>query len=274
MRRGIPKEAEVKTAIYQVDAFADRPFSGNPAGVCPLEEPADESWMQKVAMEMNVAETAFVVRRADGSFDLRWFTPVIEVELCGHATLATSHILWETGVLGAGEAARYHTRSGLLAAQQYDGFIQLDFPANPPHPVAPPTGLLEALGLEATYVAQTRFDYLVEARSESVIRSIAPDFRRLRQLGVRGVIVTARSDDPAFDFVSRFFAPGAGIDEDPVTGSAHCALAPYWAAKLGKKEMTGFQASKRGGIVRVMNDGERVKLAGHAVTVLRGELET
>jgi len=264
----------VRTAIYQVDAFAKRPFSGNPAGVCLLREPADEEWMQSVAIEMNVAETAFVVQRADGDMDLRWFTPAVEVELCGHATLATSHILWETGVLKTGETARYHTRSGLLAAQQHDGLIQLDFPANPPHPVAPPTGLLEALGLEATCVGQTRFDYLVEARSESVIRSIAPDFRRLRQLGVRGAIVTARSDDPAFDFVSRFFAPGAGIDEDPVTGSAHCALAPYWAAKLGKKEMTGFQASKRGGVVRVMHDGERVKLAGHAVTVLRGELET
>ena len=264
----------MKTTIYQVDAFAECPFSGNPAGVCLLREAANEEWMQNVAMEMNVAETAFAVRRADGDFDLRWFTPTIEVELCGHATLATSQILWETETLKAGETARYHTRSGPLAAAQHDGRIQLDFPANPPHPVDPPPGLLEALGVKAAYVGQTRFDYLVEAGSEAVLRSITPDSRRLRQLGIRGVIVTAPSDDPAFDFVSRFFAPGAGIDEDPVTGSAHCALAPYWAAKLGKKEMTGFQASKRGGVVRVVHDGERVKLAGRAVTVLRGELET
>jgi len=229
--------------------------------------------MQNVAMEMNVAETAFVVRREHSDFDLRWFTPTIEVDLCGHATLATSHILWETGMLAEGDIARYHTRSGLLTATRRGDRIELDFPASPTKPVGEPDGLLDALGVTAAYIGQTRFDYLVEAENEPTVRAAAPDFRRLRELGVRGVILTARSDDADLDFVSRFFAPGAGIDEDPVTGSAHCALTPYWAAKLDKTEMSGYQASKRGGVVRVTLVEDRVKLAGNAVTVIRGELD-
>ena len=259
--------------IYQVDAFTERAFAGNPAGVCILDRPADEKWMQSVAMEMNLSETAFVVRREDGDFDLRWFTPAIEVALCGHATLATSHILWEHGILKPGEVARYHTQSGVLQARQVDGLIELDFPTTPPEDCDTPDGLLEALGLEsAVYVGRPRFDYLVEVESEDIVRTLAPDFAKLRFLGVRGVIVTAESGSEKFDFVSRFFAPGAGIDEDPVTGSAHCALTPYWAAKLGKTELSAHQASARGGRLRCTLAGNRVMLTGKAITVLRGEL--
>jgi PhzF family phenazine biosynthesis protein len=259
--------------IYQVDAFAEHPFEGNPAGVCILRQPADEAWMQAVAMEMNLSETAFIVRRTDGDFDLRWFTPAVEVALCGHATLATSHILWETGFLKPDEIARYHTQSGLLTARHVDGLVELDFPATPPADCETPTGLLEALGLEsASYVGRPRFDYLVQVASEDIVRSLAPDFSQLRSLGVRGVMVTAKASGSAYDIVSRFFAPGSGIDEDPVTGSAHCALTPYWANKLGKNTLRAFQASKRGGYLVCTLAGDRVKLAGKAITVLRGEL--
>ena len=259
--------------IYQVDAFAEQAFTGNPAGVCILEQPASEVWMQSVAMEMNLSETAFVVRRGDGDFDLRWFTPTVEVALCGHATLATSHILYETGMLKPVEVARYHTQSGLLQACLIDGLIELDFPSTPPEDCQPPEGLLVALGLEsAVYVGQPRFDYLVEVESESIVRALTPNFAKLLFLGVRGVMVTARSASEELDFMSRFFAPGAGIDEDPVTGSAHCALAPYWAKKLGKTGLSAYQASSRGGHVRCTLAGNRVKLAGKAITVLRGEL--
>jgi len=259
--------------IYQVDAFADKPFAGNPAGVCILDGPADEKWMQSVAMEMNLSETAFVVRREDSDFDLRWFTPVVEVALCGHATLATSHILWETGILKREEVARYHTQSGVLQARQVDGLIELDFPSTPPEDCDIPDGLLEALGLEsAVNVGRPRFDYLVEVESEDIVRTLTPDFAKLLFLGVRGVMVTAISSSDEYDFVSRFFAPGAGIDEDPVTGSAHCALTPYWSAKLGKTELSAYQASDRGGRLHCTLAGDRVKLAGSAITVLRGEL--
>ncbi|MEE8593229.1 MAG: PhzF family phenazine biosynthesis protein [Candidatus Bipolaricaulota bacterium] len=259
--------------IYQVDAFAEKPFAGNPAAVCILERPADEAWMQSVAMEMNLSETAFVVRREDGDFDLRWFTPAVEVALCGHATLATSHILYDTGILNPNETARYHTKSGLLQACFVDGMIELDFPSTPPEDCETPHGLLDALGLEsAIYVGQPRFDYLVEVESEDIVRTLTTDFAKLLFLGVRGVMVTAKSESEEFDFVSRFFAPSAGIDEDPVTGSAHCVLAPYWAAKLGKIKLSAYQASARGGRLKCTLAGDRVKLAGKAITVLHGEL--
>ncbi len=258
--------------IYQVDSFTNVPFKGNPAGVCILDAAADEVWMQRVAAEMNLSETAFVRRRADGAFDLRWFTPAVEVELCGHATLAAAHVLWETGMLPTGAQARFHTASGLLTAVREDDRITLDFPANPPEAIEPPRGLLNALGVAATYVGRTRFDYLVELVEASAVRGAAPNFLGLKRLGVRGVMITARSDEDAFDFVSRFFAPGAGIDEDPVTGSAHCALAPYWAEVLGRDEFVGYQASARGGAIHCRVAGDRVLLSGHAVTVLRGEL--
>lgn len=258
--------------IYQVDAFTNEPFKGNPAGVCLLEEPGDETWMQRVAAEMNLSETAFVVERPDDDYDLRWFTPAAEVELCGHATLATAHVLWETGILLPGAQVRFHTASGLLAAVRKDELIELDFPANPPRAVEPPSGLLDALSVPASHVGQTRFDYFVEADNASAVRNAEPDFRGLKRLDIRAVVITAKSDEGEFDFVSRVFAPGVGIDEDPVTGSAHCSLAPYWAEKLGRNELIGCQASRRGGVVRCRVIGDRVLLSGHAVTVLRGEI--
>ena len=258
--------------IYQVDSFTSEPFKGNPAGVCLLKGAADDTWMQQVAAEMNLSETAFPVPRSDGAYDLRWFTPAVEVELCGHATLAAAHVLWENGALAADAEARFHTASGLLTAVRDGDRITLDFPANPPEPVDPPPGLLDALGVAASYVGRTRFDYLVEVDDADSVRNVGPDFRALKRLGVRGVMITARSDDAAYDFVSRFFAPGAGVDEDPVTGSAHCALAPHWGAKLGRDEVVGYQASARGGVVYCHIAGDRVLLSGQAVTVLRGEI--
>jgi PhzF family phenazine biosynthesis protein len=227
--------------------------------------------MQNVGREMNLSETAFLYRQDDG-FNLRWFTPAVEVELCGHATLASAHVLFTEGHLRAGDEARFYTKSGLLTAVRTDEWLELDFPATAPKEAEVPAGLLEALGVaEALYVGKTRFDFLVEAAEEEAVRGIEPDVRRLRELNVRGVMVTARVTAGDHDFVSRFFAPGAGVDEDPVTGSAHCALAPYWGEKLGKDEMVAFQASARGGTVRVRLAGDRVKLAGKAVTVLRGK---
>ena len=258
--------------IYQIDAFTETAFRGNPAAVCLLDAPADEIWMQHVAAEMNLSETAFPVCRSDGDFDLRWFTPAVEVDLCGHATLATAHILWETGRLESTAQARFYTASGILTADRAGDRIELDFPANPPKPCEPPDGLLDALGIAAVYVGRTSADPFIEADHAAAVRAASPDFRRLRQLGVRGVILTARSEDGSSDFVSRFFAPGAGIDEDPVTGAAHCALAPYWSDKLGSDRLVGYQASARGGTVHCRVFGDRVRLAGQAVTVLRGEL--
>jgi PhzF family phenazine biosynthesis protein len=257
--------------IIQVDAFTNKPFAGNPAAVCILPEPGEERWMQSVASEMNLSDTAFLDRREDG-YNLRWFTPTVEIALCGHATLASAHVLWEMGQLRPDEEARFHTKSGLLTAVRQGDWIELDFPATPAAPAAPPEGLAQALGADPQYVGRNAFDYLVEVESEEVLRSIQPDFARLRSLGVRGVIVTSLSDAPEYDFVSRFFAPGAGIDEDPVTGSAHCCLGPFWSERLGRKELTAYQASRRGGVIRIRNNVDRVHLSGQAVTVLRGEL--
>jgi predicted PhzF superfamily epimerase YddE/YHI9 len=260
--------------LIQVDAFSSQPFAGNPAAVCLLESQRDERWMQQVAREMNLSETAFLVRRADGH-ELRWFTPTIEVDLCGHATLASAHVLWETGRLAADRPARFHTKSGILTCLRKGVWIEMDFPANPAVEAAPPAGLVEALGARPRFVGRSRFDWLVEVESEGELRALAPDFGRLRRVEARGVIVTSRATDLArdgFDFVSRFFAPRSGIDEDPVTGSAHCCLAPHWRERLGKDAMAGWQASARGGEVRVRVAGDRVLLSGQAVTVLRGEL--
>jgi PhzF family phenazine biosynthesis protein len=257
--------------IYQVDAFANRPFAGNPAGVCLLPAAADDAWMQAVAREMNLSETAFLVRQEDG-FNLRWFTPAAEVKLCGHATLASAHVLWQSGVLKAGEQARFHTLSGLLTAEQRGDWIEMDFPATPDEPAETPPGLAEALGIKPRYVGRNVFDYLVEVEDEAAVQGLTPDFTRLGTLPVRGVIVTARAASPEFDFVSRFFAPAVGVPEDPVTGSAHCCLTPFWAKRLGKTEMNAFQASARGGVVRVRLAGDRVLLSGQAVTVIHGEL--
>lgn len=259
--------------IRTVDAFAEEPFSGNPAAVCLLPEAREPAWMARVAAEMNLSETAFLVRRADGSFDLRWFTPAVEVALCGHATLASAHTLWETGALASDEAARFHTKSGLLTAERRsDGLIELDFPARIAAPAPAPAGLAEALGARIEAVGRSVDDYLIEVASEEIVRELTPDLRAIAELPVRGVIVTARARPGRFDFISRFFAPAAGVNEDPVTGSAHCALTPFWAARLGKLEMMGWQASKRGGAVHVRLSGDRVKLAGRALTVVIGEL--
>ncbi len=226
--------------------------------------------MQNVAAEMNLSETAFLQRRDDG-YQMRWFTPKFEVDLCGHATLASAHVLW-TEMENTGPSIQFQTRSGVLTASRKDAFIELNFPATPPDESDAPDGLMEALGVEASFVGASKFDKFLVVASEEIVRSLKPDFQRLGQVDTRGVIVTSTSEDPKFDFISRFFAPRAGINEDPVTGSAHCCLAPYWAKRLGKNELTGFQASPRGGVVRVKLTGDRVLLAGQAVTVVRGEL--
>jgi predicted PhzF superfamily epimerase YddE/YHI9 len=256
--------------LFHVDAFADRPFAGNPAAVCLLPAWKDERWLQAVAREMNLSETAFLVNQPD-HFDLRWFTPGVEVDLCGHATLASAHVLWLEG-LASGDEIRFSTRSGLLKAVRCGDGIELDFPLKPEAPTPPPPGLLEALGTSARYVGKNQFDYLVEVRSEAALRRIAPDFKRLAALPVRGIIVTSTSAEPRFDFVSRFFAPASGVDEDPVTGSAHCCLADFWRKRLGKTEFVAFQASSRGGVVRVRVVNDRALLSGRAITVARGEL--
>ena len=257
--------------IVQVDAFTNQPYSGNPAAVCVLPGPASEQWMRDVAREMNLSETAFLTPE-NGGYRLRWLTPSVEVDLCGHATLASAHVLWEDGHLAAGTEARFHTRSGLLTANRRGDWIELNFPGKVAEQTDAPKGMIEALGLPAKWVGRNQFDYLVEVESDTSLRSMTPDFSALRAVGARGIIVTARSSDPQFDFLSRFFAPGSGIDEDPVTGSAHCALGPYWSRVLGKTEFTAYQASARGGVVRVCLAGDRVFLEGQAVTVLRGEL--
>ena len=257
--------------ITQVDAFTGAPFCGNPAAVCILPEPRPAAWMQAVASEMNLSETAFLHREEHG-YNLRWFTPKVEVELCGHATLASAHVLWESGALGLDEQARFTTCSGLLTATRRGDWIEMDFPVRPEHPAAAPVGLASALGTQPCYVGQNIFDYLVEVESEDALRALRPDFEALAALPVRGVIVTACAATQECDFVSRFFAPAVGVDEDPVTGSAHCCLAPFWVARLGKEELVGRQISDRGGVVRVRLVDDRVLLGGQAVTVLRGEL--
>jgi PhzF family phenazine biosynthesis protein len=257
--------------IFQVDAFTDRPFAGNPAAVCVLPEPRDARWMQSVAQEMNLSETAFLLKQADG-FNLRWFTPAVEVDLCGHATLASAHVLWEAKYLKETEQARFATRSGLLTAVRKGKWIELDFPAEPEAPASIPPGLAEALGVVPKYIGKNRFDYLVEVDCEETVRNLKPDFPTLGKIPARGFIVTSLARSSGYDFVSRFFAPGAGINEDPVTGSAHCCLGPFWSGRLSKNQLIGYQASARGGIVQVGLAGRRVHLGGKAVTVVRGEL--
>jgi len=257
--------------LYQVDAFTDRPFAGNPAAVCLGEAHHDAAWMQDVAAEMNLSETAFVVTRDDG-FDLQWFTPTTEVDLCGHATLAAAHVLWEQGRLSPDIEARFHTRvSGILTARLIDGWIELNFPSHPPKQARAPADLLEGLGVKPVWVGRGGQNYLAEVDSPETLRGLQPDFARFAGLEA-GVIATSRSDDPRYDFISRYFATAFGIDEDPATGSAHCCLGPYWQGKLGTNEFTAFQASSRGGVLKVAVDGHRTRIAGQAVTVVRGTL--
>jgi PhzF family phenazine biosynthesis protein len=261
--------------ITQVDAFTNTPFAGNPAAVCVLPSPQDDVWLQNVAQEMNLSETAFLVKQDDG-FNLRWFTPTVEVPLCGHATLASAHVLWSEGYLSAKEVARFYTKSGLLIAKLQDDWIELDFPINHSKSTIAPPELSQALGVPYKVVLQNSLGYLVELESEESVRQIQPNFQLLKTLPVADVIVTSTAEpDSQYDFVSRFFAPGLGINEDPVTGAAHCCLAAYWRDRLHKDRFLAYQASSRGGIVKVYYDGsDRVLLSGQAVTVLRGELIT
>jgi PhzF family phenazine biosynthesis protein len=259
--------------LYHVDAFTDRIFAGNPAAVCLLAGPAPEKWMQSLAGEMNLSETAFL--HPQGSeFMLRWFTPRVEVSLCGHATLASAHVLWEEEVVAPGSPIVFNTKSGKLFATRKGDVIELDFPARPASPIEPPKGLCEALGVSPKFVGRSRDDYLLEIDDEDELRLLTPDYARLAKVDTRGAIVTCRSRSKEYDFVSRFFAPAVGVNEDPVTGSAHCCLAIFWGRRLRKTEMVGFQASPRGGVVSVKVKGRRVVLGGRAVTAFAGEMRS
>ena len=258
--------------IFHVDAFAEAPFEGNPAAVCLSGDERSERWMQAVASEMNLSATAFV-RQVDRAYELRWFTPAAEIALCGHGTLAAAHVMWAENIVERNESLRFQTKSGILTCDRTGDIIEVDLPATPPTEGVPPPGLFDALHVRPGFAGKSRFDAFVMVESEEIVRSLKPDFHALRGIpGIRGVIVTSTSQDPRYDFVSRFFAPGAGIDEDPVTGSAHCSLAPFWSERLGKSAMPAFQASARGGTVRLRVQGERVVLGGKATGILRGEL--
>jgi PhzF family phenazine biosynthesis protein len=273
VRMDYPLRKEVPMAIplLHVDAFTDRPFAGNPAAVCLLRAPAPDSWMCALAAEMNLSETAFPLPEGDG-YRLRWFTPTVEIDLCGHATVATAHVLWETGQAPRSSVLKFQSKSGPLTARPVDGWVELDFPARVSQAATAPADLARALGVRPTHVEGLGKDYLVEVESAAEVRSARPDHGLLSRLDRPCAILTSRSDDPRYDFISRYFAPGVGIPEDPVTGSAHCLLGPYWKGKLGKAEFLAYQASARGGVVGVTVRGERVLLRGQAVTVFRTEI--
>lgn len=260
--------------ICVVDSFTSEPFRGNPAAVCFADSARmkDAVWMQSVAAELNLSETAFVSRHGDG-WQLRWFTPAVEVDLCGHATLAAAHALWESGRLDAGEPARFQTRnSGILTCRKSDAGIVMDFPARPALAAEPPEDLVLGLGTRPLWCGRSVDDFLCELPDETAVTSHRPIFDTLARVKCRGVIVTARASRPGFDFVSRFYGPAAGILEDPVTGSAHCTLAPFWSERLGRESLRGWQASARGGAVGTRVVADRVELTGSAVTVWKGEL--
>jgi PhzF family phenazine biosynthesis protein len=257
-------------SLIQVDAFTDQAYGGNPAAVCGLPAVRPDGWMQQVAQEMNLSETAFFYPEADG-YRLRWFTPTVEVDLCGHATLATAHVLWSEGHLAADQTAQFYTRSGVLTARRLGDWIELNFPTNSGSAIALPEGLASALGVTPTAIVENSLGYLVELETAAMVQDLQPNFAALKSFPVHGIIVTSQGDAP-YDFVSRFFAPALGINEDPVTGSAHCCLSPYWRDRLGKTTFLAYQASARGGIVKVQDEGDRVRLSGQAITVLRGEL--
>jgi len=256
--------------FFQVDSFTNRPYSGNPAAVCIIKNAPTEEWMKLVAREMNLSETAFIVPKIDNSFDLRWFTPVAEVDLCGHATLAAAHILWEKNILKIDENAKFHTRSGLLTCKKINNRIEMNFPIEEANDALAPDELIEGLKVNPLYVGKNRFDYLVEVESEEIVNNLEPELDLLKKANMRGVIVTSRSEK--YDFVSRFFAPALGIDEDPVTGSSHCCLAPYWSKKLGKNELEACQISKRRGELSLRLVDDRVFIIGNAVTVFKGTI--
>ncbi|MDZ7314864.1 MAG: PhzF family phenazine biosynthesis protein [candidate division KSB1 bacterium] len=257
--------------IYQVDAFTKEKFKGNPAVICLLERHADESWMQAFAAEMNFSETAFVLPLEDG-FHLRWFTPTTEVDLCGHATLAAAHVLFEIGRLSTGSEAHFHTRSGLLTVRKEGDLYWMKFPSEPPKPTESSPSLTRIFGAPPIYVGRNRHDMLIHMEDPQMVTDFVPDFYELAEFPVRGIILTSRSEDPAYDFISRFFAPRVGINEDPVTGSAHCCLGPYWAQLLGKSSLRAYQASNRGGELLVVVKPDSVLLGGSAVMIFKGEL--
>lgn len=263
----------MKQSITQVDAFTNKPFSGNPAAVCVLETPQNDAWMQNVAREMNLSETAFLLKQEDG-YSLRWFTPTTEVPLCGHATLASAHVLWSEQHLSPNQEACFHSKSGLLVAKKQGNWIELNFPVSHSEAIAIPPELSHALGVPIEIVLKNPFTYLVEVESEELIRNMQPDFTLLAKLFPKVIVTSKTGSDSEYDFVSRFFAPGVGINEDPVTGSAHCSLAPFWRDRLNKDEFLAYQASSRGGVLKVRYTGEdRVFIAGQAVTVLQGYLK-
>ena len=264
----------VTIPFFHVDAFTDRPFAGNPAAICLLDRPRDPAWMRQVAAEVNLSEAAFVVR-IEGGYGLRWFTPTVEVDLCGHATLAAAHVLWESRRLAAAAAARFHTRSGWLTATRDGDWITLDFPALAIAPGPVPEAVVRALGIEPRLTGMCGARWMVEAADEGTVRRLRPDLAQLRAVPGRALMVTAAGDaDSGHDFVSRYFAPWVGVNEDPVTGSAHCGLGPFWGARLGKRLLTAYQASPRGGTLRVGLAGDRVHLGGQAVTIVSGEFHT
>ncbi|WP_239614591.1 PhzF family phenazine biosynthesis protein [Cohnella mopanensis] len=256
--------------LFIVDAFTDEPFRGNPAAVCLLDSAKSDVWMQNVAAEMNLSETAFLIRR-DNDYSLRWFTPSAEVDLCGHATLASAHVLWEEG-LSLDSELSFMTKSGLLTATKGEDGINLLFPLEIEQECEVPEKLVEALGIPCTYVGRNRFDYLVEVDNEELVRRLKPNYHLLQSIETRGILVTSKSDRPGIDFVSRCFFPAIGVNEDPVTGSAHCCLGPYWQAKLNKSEMVAQQLSTRQGTLKLKIVEDRIIMTGQAVTTLKGRL--
>ncbi|WP_199425677.1 PhzF family phenazine biosynthesis protein [Thermaerobacillus caldiproteolyticus] len=257
--------------IFLINAFTDQPFTGNPAAVCVLPGSKDAEWMQKVAKEINLPTTAFL-EYTNGGFSLRWFTPTTEIPLCGHGTLASAYVLWEMGYIKAEHPVSFSTKSGILTATVKNGWIELDFPSAPDHEITAPDKLIKALGVVPKYVEKNQLDYIVEVESEDIEKNLTPDIGSIAQLPIRGVIVTSRSSSGKFDFISRFFSPAQGIVEDAVTGSAHCCLGPYWKRRLNKDEFIAYQASARGGMIKVKMSNNHVLLSGKAVTVLKGEL--
>lgn len=256
--------------LYRVNAFAKTPFTGNPAAVVFMMGKQSDAWMQAFAKEMNLSETAFFGKKGD-RFTLRWFTPETEVDLCGHATLATAHVIWETNLRMPDEEIRFETKSGVLRAQKDRDWIKLDFPAEKVEEISITPEMEHAVGEKIIWAGANRMDYLFEVASEKTLLKLHPDMQALKALEKRGIIVTAKAvASKKYDFVSRFFGPAVGVDEDPVTGSAHCALAPYWSEKLGMTKMMGYQASARGGFVKVRNRGDRVELGGQAITIFQG----
>jgi predicted PhzF superfamily epimerase YddE/YHI9 len=258
-------------SLHTIDAFTDKPFAGNPAGVCIVEHALPDELMQQIAAEMNLAETAFLFPQEDG-YRLRWFTPTVEVSLCGHATLASAHLLFESGRLQSNAVARFHTRSGLLTARRVGGKIELDFPALRVSPAVFPLSAIGPLGATPVSYSASADWQLAELDFEQAVRNLSPDTRSLNSLGLGDLIVTARATTPGLDIVSRVFVPEVGIDEDPVTGSAHCALAPYWSLKLHKTTLSAYQASRRGGYLEIEDRGERVLLRGQAITIMDIEI--